>query len=65
MEQPRFSEHDVNVLLAALHNHVVKKRIRAEEAYELQNKILGLIGQSIPITLEEAKEIARTVHRGR
>lgn len=61
MQPLQFSEYDVNVLLGALHNHAVKKRITVVEAYELQKKLLSLVGKEMPITLEEAKEIARSI----
>ena len=61
MQPMTFTEYDIDVLLGALHNHAVKGRIKPLDAFELQKKLLSLIGKEMPITLEEAKEIARTI----
>lgn len=63
MDRPEFSEHDIDVLLSALHNHAIKRRIDAREAYDLQGKLLALIGKQHPITFEEAQVLARQVFR--
>lgn len=59
-----FSEQDVNILLVALHNHAIKRRCTMREAYDLQVKLLHLVGKEMPITFEEAQQIAREAMRG-
>lgn len=64
MDNPQFSENDIDILLAALHNHAVKKRVKARDAYDLQVKLLALVGKQHPITWEEAQLLARQVMHG-
>jgi hypothetical protein len=63
MTPPHFSDHDIDVLLAAVHHHALKKRVEPREAYDLQTKLLSLIGKKHPVTWEEVQLLARQVGR--
>lgn len=64
-EPPLFSEHDIDILLAGVQNQAAAKIIRPREAYDLQVKLLALIGKEHPLSWEEAELLAKEVFGSR
>jgi hypothetical protein len=58
-----FTDREIDIILAALHNHAMKHRVDAREAYDIQVQLLALVGKEMPLSFEEAQTIARQVRR--